>query len=61
MTHGGKRTGSGRPRGSNIWGESTKSIRLPISKIPAVQAFLENGGSASVDRGVKAQIYGAGL
>ena len=47
MTHGGKRTGSGRPRGSNVWGESTQSIRLPISKIPAVQAFLENGGSAS--------------
>ena len=47
MTHGGKRTGAGRPRGSNIWGESTKSTRIPISKIPAVQAFLENEGNAN--------------
>ncbi len=46
MTHGGKRTGAGRPKGSNLWGESTKAIRLPISKIPAVQAFLETGSNA---------------
>ena len=41
MTRGGKRIGAGRPRGSNAWGESTKSIRIPISKISAVSAFLE--------------------
>ena len=46
MSHGGKRTGAGRPKGSNAWGESTKSIRVPLSKIPAVSAFLENGSSA---------------
>ena len=44
MTHGGKRNGAGRPKGSNIWGESTKSIRIPISKIQDVSKFLENGG-----------------
>lgn len=41
MTHGGKRTGSGRPRGSNTWGESTKAIRVPLSKIEAIKTFLE--------------------
>lgn len=47
MTHGGKRTGAGRPKGSNLWGESTKAVRLPVSKIPAVQAFLENSETVS--------------
>ena len=46
MTHGGKRTGAGRPRGSNKWGESTQSIRVPLSKITAVSAFLEKGTSS---------------
>ena len=45
MTHGGKRTGAGRPKGSNIWGESTKAIRIPASKITAVQTFLETGNN----------------
>ncbi len=38
---GGKRTGAGRPAGSNKWGESTKAIRVPVSKIDAVIDFLE--------------------
>ena len=46
MSHGGKRNGAGRPKGSNVWGESTKSVRLPVSKISAVQAFLENENNA---------------
>ena len=41
ITHGGKRAGSGRPKGSNGWGESTKAIRVPISKIDAIKAFLD--------------------
>jgi DNA polymerase V len=41
MTHGGKRSGSGRPKGSNVWGESTKAIRVPFSKIDAIKIFLE--------------------
>lgn len=42
MAHGGKRAGSGRPKGSNIWGESTKAIRVPQSKVDDVKAFLKN-------------------
>lgn len=41
MSHGGKRTGSGRPKGSNIWGESTKAIRVPISRVDDIKAFLK--------------------
>ena len=42
MSRGGKRIGAGRPKGSNAWGESTQSIRLPASKISAVLTFLDN-------------------
>ena len=41
MAHGGKRVGSGRPKGSNVYGESTHPVRIPVSKIAAVRAFLE--------------------
>ena len=43
MAHGGKRVGSGRPKGSNVYGESTHPVRIPVSKIAAVRAFLEKG------------------
>ncbi len=43
MTHGGKRSGAGRPRGCNRYGEATKPIRLPLSRIEDVKAFLEHG------------------
>ncbi len=42
MTHGGQRTGAGRPKGLNAYGESTKPIRIPISKIDAVKSFLKH-------------------
>ena len=41
MAHGGKRIGSGRPKGSNAYGETTHPVRIPVSKIAAVRAFLE--------------------
>lgn len=40
MTHGGKRSGAGRPKGRNLWGEATQPLRVPISKIDAVMQFL---------------------
>lgn len=43
MSHGGKRSGAGRPSGSNIYGESTKAIRIPISRIPDIKKMLEKG------------------
>ncbi len=41
---GGQRVGAGRPKGSNYWGESTKAIRVPLSKVDAVKDFLEKNG-----------------
>ena len=43
MNHGGKGERSGRPKGRNIYGEVTKPIRIPLSRIEDIKAFLENG------------------
>lgn len=43
MTHGGARAGAGRPRGQGQYGESTKSVRLPLSRISEVKHFLQYG------------------
>ena len=40
MTQGGKRTGAGRPKGRNQWGEATQPLRVPISQIENVKRFL---------------------
>lgn len=40
MTRGGRRVGAGRPKGTGKYQESTKSIRIPISKESEVRATL---------------------
>ena len=39
--HGGKRIGAGRPNGKNKYGETTKPVRIPVSKVDAVMSFLD--------------------
>ena len=41
MPRGGARPGAGRKVGSGRWGEPTKVVRLPLSRIPRIQAWLE--------------------
>lgn len=43
MAKGGRREGSGRPRGSNQYGESTHPLRIPLSRLEEVKAFLTTG------------------
>ena len=43
MSHGGKREGAGRPKGRNIYGEATKPMRIPISRVLDVMEFLQQG------------------
>lgn len=40
-THGGRRENAGRPKGQGKYGESTKAVRIPLSRIPEVRAFLD--------------------
>ena len=41
-THGGKRSGSGRPKGTGKYGEPTKAIRVPKGSISHIKSFLKN-------------------
>lgn len=38
---GGRRPGAGRPKGTGKWGEPTKAVRLPISKLDQILLFTE--------------------
>ncbi len=40
--HGGKRSGAGRKKGSNRFGESTTRVRLPNSIVPMINNLLDN-------------------
>lgn len=40
---GGARAGAGRPAGSGKYGEPTRSLRVPLSRIDAVRALLVSG------------------
>lgn len=40
MSHGGKRSGAGRPRGSYQYGEPTKVVRLPLSLVEQLPDLL---------------------
>jgi len=39
--HGGQRPGAGRKTGSGRFGEPTKVVRIPESKVPAIKAWLK--------------------
>ena len=40
-SHGGFRNNAGRKKGSSVYGESTKAVRIPESLIPDIQNLLE--------------------
>ncbi|RAP34863.1 DNA polymerase V [Legionella quinlivanii] len=39
---GGKRDGAGRPKGSNQYGESTKAMRIPLSRMEEVKQLISS-------------------
>lgn len=59
MPRGGKRKGAGRPKNSGKFGEPTKAVRLPVSKIDRIMQMLEQevleseAPDASVHQGTK--------
>jgi DNA polymerase V len=48
MNRGGKRQGAGRPKGRNLYGEATKPIRIPVSRIGDVITLLAQSHSFSL-------------
>lgn len=45
VNHGGKRANAGRPKGQGKYGETTKLMRVPISRTEDVKAFLDDDSS----------------
>jgi len=42
LPRGGSRVGAGRPKGQGKFGEKTKPIRVPISKVDSIMNFINN-------------------
>jgi DNA polymerase V len=43
MPRGGAREGAGRPKGQGRYGEQTKAIRIPVSKIKYISEVINKG------------------
>lgn len=43
MSHGGAREGAGRPPGQGKYGEATRVMRVPVSRVTAVRQLLQEG------------------
>lgn len=48
-THGGKRPGAGRKKGSGLYNEPTKVVRLPESQVPVIKAWLKARAKSPAD------------
>lgn len=49
MPRGGKRTGSGRPKGSGKYGEPTRAIRLPVSWVEQIEQWRSRWQEPTVE------------
>jgi DNA polymerase V len=54
MVRGGKRIGAGRPKGTGKYGETTKTVRLPESKIVDIQSWLQEQKRAGLSESIEA-------
>ena len=43
MPRGGARKGAGRPKGQGQYGEETKALRIPVSKIKYISEVVSKG------------------
>ena len=43
MPRGGARKGAGRPKGRGKYGEATKAVRIPVSKVEYVSTIVNKG------------------
>lgn len=56
MSHGGARKGAGRPKGQGKFGEETKSVRLPASRVTEIMRYL-----AGEKQGFAMPLYGSSV
>ena len=43
MPRGGARKGAGRPKGQGMYGEQTKAVRIPVSKVKYISEVISKG------------------
>ena len=43
MPRGGTRKGAGRPKGQGRYGEKTKAVRIPVSKVKYISEVVSKG------------------
>ncbi len=43
MPRGGARKGAGRPKGQGKYGEQTKAVRIPVSKVKYISEVINKG------------------
>ena len=55
-THGGKRSGAGRKKGSGLFGEDTKVVRIPESKVALVKNWLRETAEIDKQRQIKNEL-----
>lgn len=48
MSHGGARRGAGRPRGKGKYGEATRAVRIPESRVYEVMAWVRGETSYAI-------------
>lgn len=53
---GGKRAGSGRPKGTGKYGEPTKAIRVPQGSVSCIKDFLKNEYSLENSSNIKLSV-----
>ena len=58
MARGGRRPGAGRPVGTGLFGEETKPVRVPVSKVDMVRSFLLRAGDSDA-MDPKIPLYGS--
>lgn len=51
-SHGGKRDGSGRPKGTGKYGEPTKAIRVPIGSVTQIKHFIAHEYNTKIGEAV---------
>jgi DNA polymerase V len=58
MAHGGKRPGAGRKLGSGTYGEETRAVRIPVSRIDDVRHYLLQPKGMMAQAGTEVEILG---
>lgn len=58
---GGRRPGAGRPKGTGNYGEATQPVRVPVSMIESVKAFVAGAADGTGSTGREIPLFGTAV